>query len=1167
MRLSKIKLAGFKSFVDATTIDLRSNLTSIVGPNGCGKSNTIDAVRWVMGESSAKHLRGSSMDDVIFKGSSTRKPVGQAHVELVFDNSDGSLGGEYAQFSEISIKRLVTRDGQSKYFLNGSRCRRRDITDIFLGTGLGPRSYAIIEQGMISRLIDAKPEELRVYIEEAAGISKYKERRRETENRIRHTRENLDRLTDLRDEIDKQLSRLKRQANAAERYTEFKKTQRRIEAELLVLRLQEVKKDINEREAIISEHATIHQTELATQRSLENQIEQERVAHSDANNEFNKVQAQFYQIGSEISRLEQTIQHQRDIESKQQQQGQQLEQELATTQQQYDEDTLRIEETQAQLEELLPQQEALNEELAITQEAFADAEQKLADWQAQWQVLQENIAKPTQQAQVEKARMEQIEHQLQDITRRLERLQSEQLLFDTSDHELALATLQQSAENNEEEAELLQEQLASTQENQQQHVQQSRDLSRQIDTQRSQLQSLKGRLASLEALQQAGLGKGKQGKQLQQWFAQQGFDDKPRLAESIAVDSGWETAVETVLGQHLEAIQLENFSSLDDALSSLPRAAFSLYSQQDIPTETPLSQHLASKVQPSNIQSLLSHIYWADDLTQALQQRASLKTGESIITRDGTWLGANWLQVNGKDNVHDGVLARQKEIELLQAQIESTADALALTEEQFDETQAQQTALEAKKSELQHQLNEHHRQQSETQATITTLENRIQQTQQNQERILRELTDLDLQKESQYASHVQATKLRNDALKQTEALSTERNQLQNSQQALQAAVSRHRESVQQLRERSHTLQLQIENLKTSASSSQQQLERLGAHLENLKQREIEFSEERQQQANQEDLPAQLQAQLKKHKEIEVDLGDARKNLEALDFSIREKEQQRTQAEHQVEHFRSLLETLKMEWQEVNVRSQTLQQSLSETDFTEQELLDTMDELVSIKAHKQQLDELSKKIARLGAINLAAIDEYKEQSERKVFLDEQNDDLQEALDLLESAIRKIDKDTRSRFKDTFDEVNRRVQDMFPRLFGGGKAKLEMTGDDLLTTGVSIMARPPGKRITSIQLMSGGEKALTAVAMVFAIFELNPAPFCMLDEVDAPLDEANVRRFAALVKHMSERVQFIFITHNKTTMELAENLIGVTMREAGVSRTVAVDVDEASRMVQE
>ena len=1171
MRLSKIKLAGFKSFVDPTTIDLRSNLTSIVGPNGCGKSNTIDAVRWVMGESSAKHLRGASMDDVIFKGSSTRKPVGQAFVELVFDNSDGSLGGEYAQFSEISTKRLITRDGQSKYFLNGARCRRRDITDIFLGTGLGPRSYAIIEQGMISRLIDAKPEELRVYIEEAAGISKYKERRRETENRIRHTRENLDRLTDLREEIDKQLSRLKRQANAAERYKNFKESQRRLQAELLALHLQQVKQQIQQHETVISEHATQHQATLASQRSLENQIEQDRVEQTKANDAFNKIQAGFYQIGAEISRLEQTIQHQRELEEKQKRQGEQLQREFSTTQQQYDDDSIRIEETQAQLEELLPQQEEVNEELAITEAAFSDAEQKLADWQQQWHQLQQALAEPLQQAQVEKARMEQIEAQLQHITQRLDRLQKEQLLFDTSHHELALATLQQSAENSEDEAELLRETLEQTQESQQQQQQKNRELISKIDTQRSQLQSFKGRLSSLEALQQAGLGKGKQSKQLQQWFTQHGLDNKPRLAENISVESGWETAVETVLGKQLEAIQLDDFSLLDEALAHLPNGDFTLYANQlpeNSASKTLSPQHLASKVQqPSSLQSLLANVFCTDNLQQALQQQATLKTGESIITRNGSWVGANWLQFNSDDKLRDGVLARQKEIETLHAKIEALTDNLSLREEQLESTQKQQVELDAQKVAVQNQLNEQHRQQSETRSAISTLESRITQTQQNEKRLLVDITDLIERKETEHEAHVRATKLRNAALKQAEILSIERDTLQHLQQDLQIAVNHHRISSQQLRERSHTLQLQIENLKTNANASRQQLERLMERLEELTLRELEFQQEAQQQATQDDLPEQLQTQLQAHSDIETELTDARIHLDKIDHGIREKDTQRTEAEKQVEHFRSLLEKFKMEWQEVSVRAKALQQSLQETEFNEQELLESLDESANAKQHLQELEDIERKISRLGAINLAAIDEYKEQRERKIYLDEQNDDLQQALDLLESAIRKIDKDTRMRFKDTFDQVNLRVQDMFPRLFGGGQARLEMTGDDLLTTGVSIMARPPGKRISSIQLMSGGEKALTAVAMVFAIFELNPAPFCMLDEVDAPLDEANVRRFAALVKHMSERVQFIFITHNKTTMELAENLIGVTMREPGVSRIVAVDVDEAARMARE
>lgn len=1168
MRLSKIKLAGFKSFVDPTVINLRSNLTSIVGPNGCGKSNIIDAVRWVMGESSAKHLRGASMDDVIFKGSSTRKPVGQAHVELVFDNSDASLGGEYAQFSEISIKRLVTREGQSKYFLNGTRCRRRDITDIFLGTGLGPRSYAIIEQGMISRLIEAKPEELRVYIEEAAGISKYKERRRETENRMRHTRDNLERLDDLREEIEKQLSRLKRQANAAKRYKDFKSTQRRLEAELLVLNLRDLQHEIDQREVIINEHGLSHQAVLSTQRRLEREIEQDRLEHHNANKGFNQIQAHFYQLGAKISRLEQTLQHQQTLKQKQQQQAQQLKQEQLTSQTQYDEDCSFIEEAQAQRDELLPQQESITEEYLINQATLDDAEHTLLDWQQQWNTLQETMAEPIRQVQVEKARREQIEHQLQDIKQRLERLQSEQSLFDTDHDELELATLEQRVENNEVASEQLQAQFDVTQTDQHQQQQKNKVLTTRLNEQRLELQSLNGRLASLEALQQAGLGKGKQNKQLQHWLTQQGLDNKPRLAENIRVKTGWETAVETVLGQQLEAIQCEDFNTLHTAFKQQPKASFSLYTDQKHGALMPLDgDYLARKIEhPKSLQARLGYIYCADDLDQALKQQPTLQLGESIITPDGTWMGENWLQFKGENHLHDGVLARQKEIKALLVQIEQLVDAIAYLEAQFETNHVQQGVLEAQKTEQQKQLNEQHRQQSELISSITTLENRIQQTQLNQTRVINEIDGLTKQKDSEHQRYIQATERGNAALKQTEILSNKRDQLQAYQEDLQAAVDQHREASQHLQEQTHHLQLQVENLNTNIEVGSQQLHRLRERLEQLKQRERDLEKEQQHDFSEENLEEQLHKNLQVHHHTEIELTDSHQILDTLDHQIREKETQRIQAEQKVEQFRSLLETLKMEWQERTVQAQTLKQSLSETAFSTEVLLEALEGTEIIETHQEQLKILAIKITRLGAINLAAIDEYQSQHERKVYFDEQNQDLQQALDMLESAMRKIDKDTRTRFKSTFDEVNRRVSEMFPRLFGGGEAKLEMTGDDLLTTGVTIMARPPGKRISSIQLMSGGEKALTAVTMVFAIFELNPAPFCMLDEVDAPLDEANVRRFSALVKHMSERVQFIFITHNKTTMERAENLIGVTMREPGVSRTVAVAVDEATRMAQ-
>lgn len=1179
MRLSKLKIAGFKSFVDPTTIDMRSNLTGIVGPNGCGKSNTIDAVRWVMGESSAKHLRGASMDDVIFNGSSARKPIGQASIEMLFDNSDASLGGEYAKFNEIGIKRQISRDGQSKYFLNGTRCRRRDITDIFLGTGLGPRSYAIIEQGMISRLIEAKPEELRNTIEEAAGISKYKERRRETETRIRHTRENLERLNDLREELEKQIAHLDRQAKAAERYKKHKAKERLLSAELLLLRLKTVQQDIQARQDTINQNATKHQAQLAEQRSLENQIETRRENHSEANNTLNKVQAEFYQLGSEISRIEQTIAHQKELEARYQRDLAQVDEELASAKRHVDEDQQRLDEARQQLSILEPEYQQQNEQLSAYTKALEEAEQQLGQWQQRWNEHQQKIAEPTQQAQVERARMDQLENQIQHIASRLNKLQTDQNVFSTSTHRAELKQQQQTLQALQEKHQEAEHAFEQSKLAYQQQLEQNQSLEKELETKRSQLQTLTGRLASLEALQQAGLGKGSGGKLKQQfsrWLSKHQLDTQPRLAESIVVEPGWEKALETVLGDQLEAIQLDESAKtrLQQALDDAPGIGASfIYNSYNSDQKIAFAENsLANKVsQPSALLPLLSTIMCADTLDEALRLQNSLKTGELIVTKDGTLLGINWLKKQGKDsqNHRDGVLARQKEIDEIQATLKTLKHTIKQQEQASEQGRGQLKQLDEKKSALQNQLNELHREESQAQSTIHATKNRISQVEANQQRIMTEIAELELRHSSEQEAHQKATKLRNEAMALMETLEKVKTTLQNEQAPLQQRVVEKREQTRQQRDKTQKIQLQVETYKANKHSAEQQLERLNERLSQLGKRKQTLVEQKsgEQVQNGQDLETQLEALLEKRKTVENELSQARDELQTIDNHIRELELKRHEAETGVEKLRSLLESLKLEWQEVTVREQTLQEQLEETEFDTQSLKQSLDENATLKTHQKALEDVQRKIERLGAINLAAIEEFKTQSERKVYLDQQNDDLVEALETLESAIAKIDRDTRNLFKDTFEKVNMRIQEMFPQLFGGGKAYLEMTGDDLLTTGVSIMAQPPGKRISSIHLMSGGEKALTAVALVFAIFELNPAPFCMLDEVDAPLDEANVGRFCELVRKMSERVQFIFITHNKTTMELADNLIGVTMREPGVSRLVSVDVNEAERMANE
>ena len=1169
MRLSKIKLAGFKSFVDPTTFELRSNLTAIVGPNGCGKSNTIDAVRWVMGESSAKHLRGASMEDVIFNGSSTRKKVGQASIELVFDNSDGSLGGEYAKFTEIATKRQISRDGQSKYFLNGSRCRRRDITDIFLGTGLGPRSYAIIEQGMISRLIDAKPEELRVYIEEAAGISKYKERRRETENRIRATRDNLERLTDLRDEIDKQLSTLKRQAGAAARFKDYRQEERRLSAELLYLQLNAVTKELNIQQDQINLEANVLQAQLSKQRSLENQLETSRSQQTESNANFNQVQARVYEAGAAVSQYEQQIKHQHEIAQREQQQRDQLAQELAsaTIHRQHDEE--RLAEALARLEILTPQAEEILEIKETQETDFEAADIALSDWKQQWAQLQQQMAEPSRQLSVETSRTQQLAQQITRSKQRLQRIEQQRTqALSATDHARQIkaaqdqqATLKDQLQQAEQQLILEQQSLTELQHAQQRQQQQQNQL-------RSTLQHDKGRLSALETLQQASLGNDKS--HLNKWLKQQNLDALPRLAQQIKVDAKWEVAIERLLGPTLEALSLPDHQRLDAIISTDCSETVEVIVNGSVTLENFRTDSLAHYIeQPAALKSLLAKVYCVDTHEQALKKQTTLQAGERLLTPDGSCYASHWVRLNGtkQSNKNNSVLAREKEIKTLRAQISQNEATLKQIDTDLQQAQENRKALQTTHQTLLQKQQQLHRSESEANATLRGLKQQEAQQQQYGEQLIEEIAELTLQQEQDIEQQIKSQEAYALAEAQVEHLSESIEQLKPQQHALEQSVVAARQALQASRNQYQSLQIQLETQRNNSQVSEQQLSRVNQQIEALQTRQLSQTQAEPDAKLIASLQMKLDTALQARKSTEMELTAARETLSKIDLDIRGKETARTQAEAIVLAQREKIESLKLSWQGVNVRAQTLQEQLDETEFEIDTLQLALDPAAHIESHQKQLDIIRTKIQRLGAINLAAIEEYDTQSERKVYLDQQNADLSEALETLESAIRKIDKDTRGRFRDTFEQVNLRIQEMFPRLFGGGEAHLEMTGDDLLTTGVSIMARPPGKRISSIQLMSGGEKALTAAAMVFAIFELNPAPFCMLDEVDAPLDEANVGRFCELVKHMSERVQFIFITHNKSTMELAENLIGVTMREPGVSRMVAVDVDEAARMIQE
>ncbi|MBF0470539.1 MAG: chromosome segregation protein SMC [Gammaproteobacteria bacterium] len=1168
MRLSKIKLAGFKSFVDPTTVPFTTNLTGVVGPNGCGKSNIIDAVRWVMGESSAKNLRGESMTDVIFNGSSSRKPVGVASIELTFDNSDGSYGGQYANFSEISIKRQVSRDGQSNYFLNNSRCRRRDITDIFLGTGLGPRSYAIIEQGTISRLIEAKPDELRIFLEEAAGISKYKERRRETANRIRHTRENLDRLNDLREELGKQLSHLQRQAQSAERYKALKQEERQQKGELQALRWQMVDSEARRREEVIAERERVIEAIVANQRRAEAGIEKLRQEQSEATEAFNQVQSRFYGVGAEIARLEQSIQHGREQLQQQQRELEQIEGSCHESEQHLNHDRGRKGQIEATLAQLEPDNRHATELATTTAATLTDAEQRMEKIEREWESFTTRAAEPSQQAQVERARIQQLEQGDSQLTRRFERMQIETEGLTTTRLEEEITELKFQLERLTEEREILELKLEEGRE----RVRLLRDEiatnSRSLNQELGQMQKMRGRYASLETLQQAALGqqksRGGEGSAAR-WLQQQGLEQIPAIGQRLEVEAGWEQAVETVLAAKLQAVPVPQLTPYIDALPDLKSGEITLISTEEYADNDNKNSRLSlfSKVNCDVVLApLLASVFTADSLQDALERRPSLSDGESLITAEGIWVGRNWLWLKRGRGEQSGLLLRGQEMKEIAAAIDESQQRIDAEEAQGERRQQQLTQGEREQEEQTRRFNQLNGELNTLKSQLSGKEVRLEQIEQRRQRLEKDQQDLLQERQGGRQQIERARSSLHEALEQIEIFAMEREDLQGRRQQQRHQLDASRRQGREAQQQAHNLNLRFQTLSTELESLRQAEERVAQQLRQLQQRQREL----QQQLQAGDGPIialqqELEQRLHQRLEVEEQLAAARKRVGEIDHAIRQLEGERNGAERQHEGVRNELDQLRMEFQEQKVRRQTLQERVAESGLDLQQLLQQLEEGATVEVWQQRVEETGRRISRLGPINLAAIDEFKAQSERKGYLDAQNEDLVQALETLETAIQKIDKETRNRFRETFDRVNSGLQEKFPRLFGGGHAYLELTGDDLLDTGVTVMARPPGKRNSTIHLLSGGEKALTAVALVFAIFELNPSPFCMLDEVDAPLDEANVGRFCSLVQEMSQQVQFIFITHNKTTMELSSALIGVTMHEPGVSRMVAVDVDEA------
>ena len=901
MRLSKIKLSGFKTFVEPTTLSLPSTIVGIVGPNGCGKSNVIDAVRWVLGESSAKYLRGESMSDVIFNGSSTRKPVSTATIELLFDNTDKKVGGEYSKYNEISTKRVITRDGQSRYFLNGTKCRRKDITTLFLGTGLGPRSYAIVQQDTISRLIEAKPDDMRIFLEEAAGVSKYKQKRKETESRIKNTKENLNRLNDIREEIEKQLRRLKTQSNAAKRYKKYKSREKEIHAEVLFTRINGLLSKLRDNQEEVQQHQSAFDQNLTELRKIEADIEEQRVADAEATQNFNNAQKDHFELQSKIARLEQSIEYEKELESQKSFNVQEIQKELERINKEHKEDSVQINHISSALSKL--------EQTIITASSIVKGlEQTLNELEGNLQGVSE---------------------QNESITNEINELNT---VVETESVKISVLSKQMT----------------------------------QIDDQKRTIKNL-------------------------------------HEAESI-------------------------FKQLEKEIES-------------------------------------SKIYFDPQSFEIITNKLDL-LGEKLVS-----LSLKFQTI-------------EQEITKNEGQIDSSKKNLKLAKGKLDELATDKEKLDQQKIDLSNEIN--------------TYKQKI-----------------------------------------------------NSQ----------RPSLQKL-------ELKAESNRSTISALKNAINRLESQKTQIKAKSLDITKGTRKKSDPTaEVKEQLESLLNHSLESEQTLNTLREQLEIIQATLRNYEIDRTNQNAKVNQSREILEKYKLSIRELEVRKEGLDDQLSANGYSYESIKESIVETLNETELEQELEKILRSMERLGPINLAASNEYEEEAKRKDNLDSQFDDLNRALDTLSGAIKQIDDESMKRFNETFEKVNIGLKKHFPRLFDGGKAYLELEKDDSLDAGVIVMARPPGKRNSNIHLLSGGEKALTAVALLFSIFELNPAPFCLLDEVDAPLDDTNVARFCEIVREMSESVQFVVITHNKTTMELTNQLIGVTMSEPGVSRLVTVDLDEAVALTEE
>jgi len=1171
VRLAKLKLAGFKTFVDPTTVLTPGNLVGVVGPNGCGKSNIIDAVRWVLGESRASALRGGSMMDVIFNGSTTRKPVSRASVELVFDNAEGKAAGQWKPYAEVAVKRVLDRSGESTYYINGLQVRRKDVIDLFLGTGLGPRAYAIIEQGMISRIIEAKPEEVRGFLEEAAGVTKYRERRRETEGRLSDARDNLTRLDDIRNELGQQLGKLEAQAAVAEKYRQLSGSLAERQNLLWLMKRNEARAERTRLSEELADATRRIEADSTRLQELEGQLETARDAQFAANEGVQQAQAALFMVSSELTRLEGELARLRDSRRVLESRLAQLERDDAQWRSQQENLVAEGERWQGLLENAALRAEQSAARHAEVSERLPEAEEALRTADSAAAAVRRELNQAEQQIRVEDANRVSSERTLDTLGQRRARLQQEQASIQAPDlralaeREAALSELEDTLAQRQADISDAQGQLPGAQ----QALKQALEAERHAQRHATELRARREALVQLQNKVQV------QG-QLGDWLKRHRLDGLKPLWQRLRVEAGWELALEAVLRERLAALPADDGRVALAALSDKVPGAFAFLladspalANDACPTPEGL-QPLASLVGADSdlagvLAGWLARVFVAEELGAWLDRRAELPAGALLVSRDGRLLSRHALVHYAPDSRTHGVIERQREIDHLGAEVDAAQEEAALSHESVGEAEALATRLQDTLANLR-------RDTQALQARVHT--EQVEVLKLNQARVrheercgqidrdLGEITHAEhterdrlMRSETELERSRELAELQRGRLDAAETVRTERESSLRETRALDQALSR---DLQEARHSERECASKLDDIARNRALAGEQLERIAEELTERREALLEIDEV--------SVAAALQDALALRETRETALAASRNNLESVNGLLRGLEEDRQRTEHAAAPQRERVGDLRLRVQASEMAEAQHVARLEEAGADESALLPLLAPDLKETSLQREVGRLGREIAELGPVNLAALDELKAAAERKNYLDVQTEDLLGAIEILEDAIRRIDRETREQLQETYNTVNHHFGSLFPMLFGGGEARLVLTGDEILDAGISIVAQPPGKKNSSIQLLSGGEKALTAIALVFSMFQLNPAPFCMLDEVDAPLDDSNTERYCQMVKRMSAQTQFVFISHSKITMEIAQQLVGVTMQEQGVSRVVEVDIEEALRLAE-